>query len=137
MADDITVTIEGLDRLLKQFNKAPKLVGKALERAMQKAVHHLHGKVAVYPPPPPSSTYRRTGTLGRSITTEVKGVGKDMLGIVGTAIPYATYVIGPKQAWMHRGRWKTMMKHVEEQMGKIREFFSQAADEVAKGLAGK
>ena len=133
---NVTITVEGLDALLKKFGTANKVVNAEIKKAMTKAVYFLQSKVAVYPPPPPTSTYRRTGTLGRSITSEVKGIGGEIHGIVGTAIPYAPYVIGPKQAAFHKGRWKQMAEHAKEQAGKIEEFFAKAAEAITKELAG-
>lgn len=59
-----------------------------------------------YPPPPPGSTYKRTGALGRGWLHRTEGAQ----GVVRleNAVPYATYVQGPRQAWMHVGRWATV-----------------------------
>lgn len=136
MAEPITIRIEGLEQLLKRFGNSDKIVNAEIKKAMQKSVYHLQSKVAVYPAPPPMSTYRRTGTLGRSFTGEIKGIGGEIRGIVGTAIPYAPYVVGPKQAAVHKGRWKRMTQHAKEQTGKIEEFFAKAVEAIARRLAG-
>lgn len=158
MAEPVVVTIEGLDELLKRFGASNKIVNAEIKKAMQKSVLYLQSKVAVYPSPIPPGhwaahttlaqkgaffaqmrqggwTHRR-GTLGRSITSKVKGVGAEVQGIVGTNIPYAIYVIGPKQAAFHVDRWKQMAQHAEEQKGKVEEFFTQAGEAIAKELAG-
>jgi len=134
--ESVIITVEGLDELLKRFGTSNKVVNAEIKKAMTKAVYFLQSKVAVYPAPPPMSTYRRTGTLGRSITSEIKGVGGEIRGIIGTAIPYAPYVIGPKQAAVHAGRWKRMTEHAKEQKGKVEEFFAKAGEEIVKELAG-
>ena len=137
MPEPVVVTVEGLDALLKKFGTANKIVNAEIKKAMTKAVYFLQSKVAVYPPPPPMSTYRRTGTLGRSITSEVKGIGGEIRGIVGTNIPYAPYVLSAaKQAAVHVGRWKTLTAHATEQKGKVEEFFAQATEAITKELAG-
>ena len=135
MPEPVVVTVEGLDELLKRFGTSNKIVNAEIHKAMQKAVYHLQSKVAVYPPPPPMSTYRRTGTLGRSITSEVKGVGEGIQGVVGTNIPYAPRVIGPAQP-IYMKHWKTIYQHAEEQKGKVEEFFAQAGEAITKELAG-
>ena len=157
MAEPVIIQVEGLEELLRQFKASNKIVARAIERAMKKATLHLQAKIAVYPPPPPPGYWAahaspaqkraffakggwegRTGTLGRSITSEVRGVGTDEVrGIVGTAIPYAPYVIGPAQAAFHAGRWKMIAEHAEEQKGQIEEFFTEAGQEIVGELAGK
>ena len=133
---NVTITVEGLTELIARFGDSNKIVNTEVKKAMQKSVLFLQSKVAVYPPPPPSSGYRRTGTLGRSITSEIKGIGGEIRGIVGTAIPYAPYVLSTaKQAAIHKGRWKRMAQHAKEQKGKIEEFFAKAAEAITRKLA--
>jgi hypothetical protein len=83
---------------------------------MEKAILAGQGGIPPYPPKPPTSTYRRTGTLGRSLTTwhsrdanalaRVEEHMNSVVGYIGTRVVYAPYVIDRyRQAWMHRGRW--------------------------------
>jgi len=71
--------------------------------------------------------YRRTGTLGRTFTTEVRVEGAGVLGAIGTATPYAPWVVGPPQdeaiaiggvqmfqAPIHQGRWWQFYAVVEK-----------------------
>lgn len=132
----VTVTVEGLDKLLKTFGNANKVVNTEIKKAMDKSVKHLQRLVKVYPPKPPMSTYRRTDTLKRSITTEIRGVGGEIRGIVGANTPYDIYVIGPKQAAVHKGRWKRMAQRAKEQAGKIEAFFAKATEAITRRLAG-
>ncbi len=65
----------------------------------------------------PEGHYRRTGTLGRQITEEVRVTADGLEGEIGTATPYAPWVIGPDypgedingqtmyQARIHENRW--------------------------------
>lgn len=74
-------------------------------RALQDAGRYIRAKAAKYPPKSNSSSYRRTGTLGRSITV---GKVQESTGYsyveVGTNLHYARYVeegtgiYGPKNA---------------------------------------
>jgi len=134
MADTVTVEIEGLDELIGRLGKAPTLVRKLAGDAMEKSVAVVHRKLATYPSPPPASTYRRTGTLGRSITTKVER--SKFTGEVGTNLRYAPYVIGAEQAAMHRGRWQTVTSVAEELKPQIEGFFREANEELARELAG-
>jgi len=90
-----------------------------MPRALDEAVAYVVAHIPPYPPANPDSRYRRTGTLGRSITGEVRSPGGRYIGVVGTDVVYAPWVIsservagrGP-QAYMHRGRWWLFQKAV-------------------------
>lgn len=96
-----TITIRGDEEALR------KLVAIEPERVaaepLRKAALGLAATLARYPSPPSGSMYRRTGTLGRAWVS----VGASLHYVVGNNVRYATYVQGPEQASMHRGRWLT------------------------------
>ena len=108
---------------------------------MQKAVLYVHSQVPPYPAPPATSRYRRTGTLGRTITTEVKSLsGNDIAGSIGTKTVYAPDVIstervgnrGP-QKWMHkRTGWYTLQAVVWGQADKVRGIFEAGIRQLLK-----
>jgi len=113
----------GIEALMKKLKKlsAPELTSE-IRKTTDKAVKYVHSQVPAYPPPPAGSTYSRTGTLGRGITTEVRSMGSDVVGLIGSPTPYSPWVIsteeapngaGP-QAWMHRGRWWTLQGVVKK-----------------------
>lgn len=111
----ITLQPVGLDELQRKFAQLGKDITPTMETAMRKAMLYLHGKVPKYPEPPPKSSYRRTGTLGRSITTRVEREGGTVVGFIGTNVEYAQYVIDKdNQAWMHKGRWWTLQGVVND-----------------------
>lgn len=117
---DIQVTVDGLSEVVARLERRGDLAPGVMRQATERAVLYVHGRVPPYPPPPPDSRYVRTGTLGRSITTEVRDVGSATVGVIGTAVVYAPWVISAKevggrgpQAWMHRGRWWTLHEVVE------------------------
>ena len=89
--------IRGLEALIKKLNRlsAPELTSE-MRKTTEKAVHYVHGKVPPYPAAPAGSTYKRTGTLGRSINTKVKTMGSDVIGTIGSPTPYAPWVISDK-----------------------------------------
>ena len=125
------ITLKGFD----EFDERMRNLGNVAQWArpiMEKAVKYVHSQVPPYPPPPSTSRYRRTGTLGRTITTEVKSLsGNDIAGSIGTKTVYAPDVIstervgnrGP-QKWMHkRTGWWTLQAVVWGQADKIRTIF--------------
>ncbi|HPV07924.1 MAG TPA: hypothetical protein PLD57_12680 [Aggregatilineales bacterium] len=113
------IIINGLESTEQTLARLQTQLGPESERATRKAVLYVQGEVPDYPPAPPGSTYSRTGTLGRSVTSlagqapgalsRVERAGGHTVGIIGTAIKYAQYVIDEeRQAWMHEGRWWTL-----------------------------
>lgn len=131
------VEVRGLRQLQRNFARSRKIVEVEMRRGLEMIVRKIQAEAARYPPPPPASTYRRTGTLGRSIVGEVKGLGREMRGIVGSSIPYAQYVISEKkQAWMHRGRWQTLEALKRKYADEIRAVFALAGTRIAAALVG-
>jgi len=88
----------GLDKLTAKLKRlsAPELT-RELEKTTRKAVLYVHGKVPSYPAAPFGSTYERTGTLGRGINTKVKTMGSNVVGLIGSPISYAPWVISDKE----------------------------------------
>lgn len=73
-----------------------------------------------------ASTYKRTGTLGKSITTRTEERGSDLVGRIGTNVTvktgssgYAQFVIGNPQAWMHAGRWWQLEVETGKHLGLV------------------
>ena len=100
-----------IDRASGEIERIARGIRAYQLRATQKAVIYVHSTVPPYPPKPIGSSYRRTGTLGRQITTEVRTVGIDVVGLIGSPTVYSPWVISEKrvgsrgpQAWMHQGR---------------------------------
>ena len=101
-----TITIRGDEETIRKLTaiEPQRVAAEPLRKAA------LAARLAVYPSPPSGSTYRRTGTLGRAWTQQ----GAGLRYVVGNNVRYATYVQGPEQAWMHRGRWLTAEQAAEE-----------------------
>ena len=144
---------------------------KAAELGMTKALLLLHSKIPEYPPPPApgeaskhwtdkqrrwffwalkegkiEADYTRTGDLGRMFTTEVKRVGAEVFGAIGTSNPYAPWVVGPDkseaitvggvemyQAAIHKGRWWQFIDVVK---ANLPEAYEVMAEEVFGYLEG-
>ena len=119
----VVIEIVGIDAVIRKLGKVEGL--KQLEPAMRDAVALVQGAVAHYPAPPPTSTYRRTGTLGRSWATKVQR--SPLQGQVGTNLDYAPWVQDrDRQAWMHKGRWQTIQDVAEKLADQVQTIFDRA-----------
>lgn len=130
------VEIRGLEELQRKARRMGTDMGPTMSRTMDRAVKYVHSTVPPYPPAPPDSRYRRTGLLGRSITTEVRALGGATVGVIGTNVAYAPDVIssepangaGP-QAWYHkRTGWYTLQDVVAKAERQIIAIFEAALD---------
>jgi hypothetical protein len=129
----MNIQVKGLDELNRKLAALARDCKPQIEKATQNAVLYVHSTVPPYPAPPPNSTYRRTETLGRSITTEVKSLGSQIVGTIGTATVYAPWVISDRaigdrgpQAWMHAGRWWTLQAVVRKARAEVVKIYRQA-----------
>ena len=70
-----------------------RIVNEEKKACLLDTGRYIRAKAAKYPPQNPASTYRRTGTLGRSIAVGRPYVkGRRAYVEVGTNVPYAPYV---------------------------------------------
>lgn len=116
---------KGAEDVVSHLDRVSKALDSDLHQTTQQALFYVHSQVPPYPDAPATSRYRRTGTLGRSITTmgsasgpalsRVEGSGSHVIGYIGSAVSYAPYVIDEgRQAFMHRGRWWTLQQVVSK-----------------------
>ena len=137
----IEMTVDGLEESIEKMKNAPQQLKRGMRVAMDASLLALHESVPPYPAPPPDSTYRRTGTLGR--TLGVGGGKPDIYRVIdraeqfegqfGTKLKYAPYVIGDvEQARVHSGRWWTMSKVAENAKDKITQIWNKLVEEIAK-----
>ena len=77
--------------------------------------------------------YRRTGQLGRSITSGIQSVSeRDVTVSIGTNLSYAPYVIDRvRQSHYHRGNWTPLQDDMEKGFPKIRQ---KALDTFVSGV---
>ncbi len=106
----IHIEVKGLNETLQRLDNLGGM--RALEPVMWKAVYRLADYMAEYPSVRPSSSYVRTGTLGRRWTAatsqSVTVAGNTIRGAVGNKTTYAPLVQSSRfQARVHRGRWRT------------------------------
>ena len=96
----ITGNDELLARLRSASAKAPGVMDEISYRWAQNVRAKL--KSTPYPPKRPGQRYVRTGRLAKSWRAERRGKGR---ALIANSAGYSGYVVGKKQAWMHRGRW--------------------------------
>lgn len=150
-----------VDDFARRMEHRADSVKNHIQTGMEKLMAFIHSRV---PPAPPQSgksfrfvskrqwlfvtlsiregsmrvPYRRTSTLLRSITTEVKPMGSSYVGSIGTNIVYAPWVISSEpfrgiggQAEYHKGHWWTLQDVVMKAIG---EAVTILRNHVAKGL---
>lgn len=74
--------------------------------------------------------YKRTGTLGRSITSEAQNATANGVDVViGTNRKYAPFVIGapPVQNFLHQGVWTPLETDIARNVNTIADAFGRAA----------
>lgn len=81
----LTITLQGWAELENAFRQAPEIVQQELSAFLQAAAQHLRSEVV-------DRTPAAMGTLRGSITASVDRMADGMLGVVGTAQPYAVPV---------------------------------------------
>lgn len=125
--------IKGLKEAISQFRGTEKKLQEGMKLTMDASLLLLHDEIPRYPKASETSSYRRTGSLGRSLGASKGGrkIGKADINIVagrgvhtqgrfGTRLSYAPYVISDdKQAYMHKGRWWTMQTILDRAHGKL------------------
>ena len=80
--------------------------------------------------------YRRTGTLGKSWTTDVRATSDSIRGVLGNVRPYAPYVQDEElQAQMHKGHWPTVQMLLRAPAARMSQFFNQAMERTKEWLA--
>jgi hypothetical protein len=134
------IDIQGMDALLQALKNEPDITAAILERASAIALLGLIPDLADYPPPPPKSTYRRTGTLGRTWTAALPSFQTIESGFessIGNATPYASDVQGTDmQSPVHRNRWKTDTDVIHNHATEINHIFEVAAQDMADAIDG-
>jgi hypothetical protein len=128
---EIRVTIAGVEVVNARLSRLQGM--RWAVRPMRRSVLLLQNRMAQYPPQRPGSRYVRTGTLGRSWTTQVQESSERVVGIVGNKVEYAPWVQSQRfQAAIHRGRWRTDEQVAEQSREEIGELFRQGVEEASR-----
>jgi len=138
----------GLNEWNEQLKKLPEKFKEIGELGMKASLLALWENVPSYPEPPAASTYRRTGTLGRSLGSsesggkasgepsiyETREMGAGMIeGRFGTNLEYAPYVIGEEQA-RHMAHWWKLSVVVTRAAKKITDIWNGLMGTIAEWL---
>ena len=98
------LVITGNDALLARLRSASAKAPGVMDEISYRWAQNVRAKLksTPYPPKRPGQRYVRTGRLANSWRAERKGRGR---ALIANSAPYSGYVVGKKQAYMHRGRW--------------------------------
>lgn len=143
------IEVKGLNELITRMKAYPAEMTKGMATTMTATLIALWQSVPGYPPPPEGSTYDRTGTLGRSLGSDmgggaagepsifvVKKLGEGFEGRFGTNLSYAPSVIGEAQS-PKMAHWWTMRSIADKAADKINQLWQQLGDKMAAFLKGK
>ena len=126
------MNVQGLEQLFRRLNNLQAL--NVLRAPMNRAVLRIQADMQKYPPKPRTSTYRRTGTLGRSWTSDVTNMAEGVRGRVGNRVKYAPFVQSSMfQRPVHRRRWQTDRIVLNRQRGAIQADFARAVNQALGG----
>ena len=150
MAEPV-IEVRGLKELAARMQNYPREMNKALLIGIRASLTVLHEKVPPYPPQPKDTTYRRTGTLGRTLGSSMSG-GKagspsvyqirklgstGIEGRFGTNLDYAPYVIGDTTQSRHMSHWWKLSKVAKDAQEKILHIWVGIAEKMAAFIDGK
>ena len=153
----IEIRIQGLDAYNGKLQRVTVQMPATLQRLMVKSVIYAQSQIPSYPAPPAGSKYRRTGSLGRVVTsfpgqsggrsigggggggeagvplTRVEMMGKDVRGVIGGRLSYLPDVVGEGvQARVHRSRWWTLERVIKDARGGMAKIFRAGVIEMFK-----
>ncbi len=103
----------------------PAALIRAIAAGMGRGARRVWEGLPKYPPAPATSSYRRTGELGRRLYVAEPVVSGSSVSVeLGDNRPNAGYVIGPSsgsphQAFMHVGRWWQLDVEMQANVSKV------------------
>lgn len=130
----INVNVRNLDRIKAKLDKLPAgMRGVVTTEAAKYLIGNERRGLQYYPPPPASSRYQRTYKL--RFGWQVSAWGDRTKTRIQNRVKYAPYVQGDyDQAWMHKGRWRTVSKVISDNMKGVMNAINEA---VARYLRGE
>lgn len=145
------IETHGLDELIARMKKYPVELAKGMATTMAASLIVLWENVPAYPSPPQDSKYDRTGTLGRSLGSDIGGgagggepsifvvrkLGEGFEGKFGTSLEYAPHVIGDDTQATQNSHWWTMRTIAGKASEKINRLWQALGDKMAAFLEGK
>jgi len=109
----------------------PKEMDQAIAVALTGAAETLQADMETYPPKPATSRYVRTFNLMHSWNHMI--TRNPLSAIIGSfGVPYAHWVQGEDQAWMHVGRWQTVTQVAKKRTEDVKRFIEGSLERWAK-----
>jgi len=153
------VEIVGLPQLTARLGKIGEWVNRGIESTMQEAVKVVYDQLPPDPSPSGKSMlpfiksalqfrwlmwainsgaitvpYPRTGELRGSLRQEVRSIGGQWVGSIGSDSPKALYVIDERrQAAYHKGTWWTLQAEFRKVKNNVLGVFAKALARVIHG----
>lgn len=133
------IIIHGMDKAMHNLQEIANIQPE-IENLTLEAVIYVHSQMPEYPPAPADSSYRRTLTLFRTLTTlmgsypdassRVESLSDRVVGLVGTTLEYAPYVIDETlQTAVHKGNgWWVLQDVVLGSEAGIRAIYQHGID---------
>lgn len=139
MADDSGIIVLNVPEVAGALGKWPEIARPEYQAATEASLLGMVPELSHYPSAPEGSTYRRTGTLGRTWTAaqpEFQAMSSGFEGTLGNSTPYAVWVEGPTgerpgQATVHQGRWASVSKLEKSAKTKVEALFTAACERIA------
>lgn len=127
-----SMNVEGLEQLFRRLNTVK--AQKVLRAPMNRAALRIQADMQRYPAQRPNSSYRRTGTLGRSWTSTIDNLGDGIRVRIGNRVRYAPFVQSSMfQARVHRRRWQTDRIVLNRHRGAIQADFARTVNQALGG----
>ena len=139
----IRIEVEGLGDIRARMGQYPRKYEQVIGATLNASLLAIQENVPPYPQY--QSSYRRTGTLGRSIglRSSKPDIYETKLGsgyfeaTYGSRLEYAPYVIGENTQAKHMAHWWTLDGTVARKAEpKIKRLFEKAIAAIAKWLEG-
>lgn len=136
------VEVKGVDQLNRKLLRLQQRLdtgdpGSTVRQVLRRVTLLIQSRMMIYPPQRAGSSYRRTGTLGRTWTSDVYPEGDALIGKVGNVTKYAPQVQSEKfQSKAHKGRWQTDVQVIRELEPEINAEFSALGRDVVREFNG-
>jgi len=144
------VEVRGLDELRARFSEYPEVFDQVMQELTKAQLLTLQENIPPYPPKPATSTYVRTGTLGRSLGSSPSGGAGGKADVfetlkgenfyearLGSNLFYAGPVIGNPQASFFAQYWWRLIQVIGRAFQPLLEMAEGAAQQMADFLKGK
>jgi hypothetical protein len=145
MSFQIQVVSPDMADIGRTMSRYPQQLDKGMEEATRASLLTLQESVPSYPGTPAGSTYRRTGTLGRTLGAgggspdifQTRKLGSGFEGRFGSRLNYAPYVIGDgtQARWM--GHWWALSEVARRAKPKIERIWNMLAEAMKRFVERK